>query len=455
MTIFRTAILMSACAWLASPQSGAPAPGADIFNRSQAAYAALHSYSDTGTVENEFGPPGGIVKERHTFKTFYRAPRRFLFDFVRQENADRFVVWADDTAFHSWWQATGVAETYPKGQGASAFVAGGEPTLNALLDIAPWLFPDADLTGPLTEFGDAKVAGTESIDGHPCQKLAGVGRSVYRASGRVVNVRPMTVWIDTQTLLVRRVFEDTAEGGAAGWIGRTTATFSPQANPTLDDGRFAFTPPKALTTTALMGLVALADPLAARQTSCCGPVTSGGHKLLDVLESTNVESLWLAHEHVNWETGEPDKGADYEGPGKATHCSAFVASVAKRLGVYVLRPPEHGQILLANAQAEWFHADGGRQNGWREVKSAKEAQTLANQGNLVTIVFESPDPHKPGHIAIVRPAARSERLLDENGPEITQAGTRNYLKTSTKVGFEHHAGAWPDGVHYYVHTIGR
>jgi hypothetical protein len=184
-------------------------------------------------------------------------------------------------------------------------------------------------------------------------------------------------------------------------------------------------------------------------------VSAEGRHLLDILDATNVEALWLAHEHVNWETGEPDKGADYEGPGKATHCSAFAAAVGERVGVYMLRPPEHGQILLANAQAAWFHSDDGRQKGWREVKTAKDAQTLANEGHLVTIVYENPDPHRPGHIAIVRPAARSSRLLDENGPEIIQAGERNYAKTSTKVGFLHHSGAWPDGVHYYAHAIAR
>jgi hypothetical protein len=193
----------------------------------------------------------------------------------------------------------------------------------------------------------------------------------------------------------------------------------------------------------------------AAEPSCCGPVSAKGHRLLEVLESTNVESLWLAHEHVNWETGEPDKDADYEGPGKATHCSAFAAAVGKRVGVYMLRPPEHGQILLANAQAAWFHSPAGPQNGWREVKTARDAQSLANAGNLVAIVYENPDAHKPGHIAIVRPAARSERLLEENGPEITQAGEKNYVKTSTKVGFEHHPGAWPDGVRYYVHALAK
>lgn len=69
------------------------------------------------------------------------------------------------------------------------------------------------------------------------------------------------------------------------------------------------------------------------------------------------------------------------------------------------------------------------------------------------IVFESPDPHKPGHIAIVRPGLRPLRALEEDGPEITQAGQTNYTRTSAKVGFQHHQGAWPNGVKYYEHSL--
>lgn len=193
----------------------------------------------------------------------------------------------------------------------------------------------------------------------------------------------------------------------------------------------------------------------AAEPSCCGPVTAEGSRLLSVLESMNVESLWLAHEHINWETGEPDKGEDYTGPGRSTHCSAFAAAAGKRLGVYMLRPPEHGQILLANAQAAWFRSAAGNQAGWRAVRDAHDAQSLANRGNLVVVVYESPDAHRPGHIAIVRPAHRPVRLLEENGPEIIQAGQKNHVKTSTKVGFLAHPGAWPGGVVYYAHAVGE
>ena len=200
-------------------------------------------------------------------------------------------------------------------------------------------------------------------------------------------------------------------------------------------------------------LLAGIGPAFPAEPSCCGSIAPPARRLLAVLDGMNVESLWLAREHINWETGQPDKGDDYTGPGRSTHCSAFAAAVGKRLGVYMLRPPEHGQILLANAQAEWFRSSAGIRGGWRPVNGAHEAQSLANQGNLVVVVYESPDSHRPGHIAIVRPALRSARLLAENGPEITQAGQTNYTKTSTKVGFRAHPGAWPSGVLYYAHRI--
>jgi len=186
---------------------------------------------------------------------------------------------------------------------------------------------------------------------------------------------------------------------------------------------------------------------------CCGPVTPAGERLAATLDSMNVESLWLAGEHVNWETGEPDKGADYEGPGDHSHCSAFVAAAAKRLGVYLLRPPEHGELLLANAQADWLASEAGAQNGWRSVADMREAQRLANQGNLVLALYRNPNPHVPGHIAIVRPSEKSAAALEENGPEMIQAGEHNYTKISARVGFEHHPGAWPDGIRYYAHAI--
>lgn len=94
----------------------------------------------------------------------------------------------------------------------------------------------------------------------------------------------------------------------------------------------------------------------------------------------------------------------------ATHCSAFAASLSERPGVYLLRPPEHSQILLASAQAEWLDSDAGRTEGWRALPDARTAKRVANTGELVLIDWYA------------------------------------------RAGFEGHHGAWPDGVQYFAHA---
>ena len=86
-------------------------------------------------------------------------------------------------------------------------------------------------------------------------------------------------------------------------------------------------------------------------------VTPQAQQLVRELDAMGVETKWIAGEHVYWESGLPT-GVPETSPGKHTHCSAFVASAAKKLGVYILRPPEHGQKLLANAQNEWLAEEG-------------------------------------------------------------------------------------------------
>jgi len=186
--------------------------------------------------------------------------------------------------------------------------------------------------------------------------------------------------------------------------------------------------------------------------SCCGPITAKGHQLEALLDGMDVENHWPAHEHVNWESGDPDRGGEYEGPGH-THCSAFAASAAKKLGVYLLRPPEHGQKLLANAQSEWLAGSAGREHGWSPVSNQREAQTMANYGSLVLAVFPNPDTGKPGHVAVLRPSEKTTRALLRDGPQITQVGTHNHTSTVVRIGFSSHPGAFPDGVRYYVHAV--
>jgi len=177
-----------------------------------------------------------------------------------------------------------------------------------------------------------------------------------------------------------------------------------------------------------------------------------GHKLAQFLDGLQVESRWPAGVHVDWETGLPDGKVEHF-EGKHTHCSAFVASAAKQLGVYILRPPEHGQTLLANAQFDWLQDQGGAY-GWRPLPDGYEAQRAANRGFLVVVTYKNHSSDKPGHIAIVRPSGKSRDTIEAEGPEIIQAGEHNYNSTSMKHGFADHPAAWNDNeARYYEHDL--
>ena len=94
------------------------------------------------------------------------------------------------------------------------------------------------------------------------------------------------------------------------------------------------------------------------------------------------------------------------------------------LGIYLLRPPEHPTVLLANAQYDWLFKSG-KEQGWTQVPDGHRAQHLANEGYLVVAVYKESDPKHHGHIAIVRPSTKSDELIDAEGPQITQAGAHN------------------------------
>jgi hypothetical protein len=159
-----------------------------------------------------------------------------------REGKERLVIWSDGGDFQSWWSATGVHQTYPRGTGATAFGTASFPTKGAVLLVPPLLFSQAGLQGPLVALKVPRLAGTEDMDGHRVHKLVGEVALTYR-TGLGGHARPTTVWIDAQSLLVRKIVEDTPAGSPQGSVDRVTTTFKPQANPPLADSLFRFAVP--------------------------------------------------------------------------------------------------------------------------------------------------------------------------------------------------------------------
>ncbi len=182
------------------------------------------------------------------------------------------------------------------------------------------------------------------------------------------------------------------------------------------------------------------------------PISPAAERLGKFYDSLRVEELWIAGAIVDWRTGLPT-GKEIKDDGKHTHCSQFAASACERLGVYLLRPPEHSVVLLANAQYDWL-AEKGREQGWVPVATGVEAQDRANRGEVVVAVYKNRDPKKSGHIVLIRPGTRTEEEIVRQGPDIIQAGGTNYRLGNLKKGFGNHRKAFANGeIKFYAHPV--
>jgi outer membrane lipoprotein-sorting protein len=248
-------LILGLTAWAtgsASPDADSRAAAEDILAKSRAAYAALTSYADSGTGTFDTDGPRNIGH----FRTYFRKPSDFYFEWGRRVSVSRNpadslplpgkqrVFWMQKGELQTYDKEGGLYQTYPPAASnqPAALTGAKYGTMETITLIPSLLFPKANLVGPLQEIAEISLAGTEEVAGHRCHKLVGIASSVY-PSGAITNVRPIAVWIDTESLLIRKVFTDTPRGAGAGVIMRLTYLVYPTLNPTLDDGKFQFAVP--------------------------------------------------------------------------------------------------------------------------------------------------------------------------------------------------------------------
>lgn len=196
-------------------------------------------------------------------------------------------------------------------------------------------------------------------------------------------------------------------------------------------------------------------------------ISEGGERLRAFLDGTHVETRWIAGYHVIWQTGQRNGPAEGD-PEHHTHCSAYVAAAALYLDIYILRPPNHGQLRLANAQLSWLSGVGSESGpsaaeaGWSRLGTSGDADVLnngiaaANAGKLVVAGYFQPPTQQPdgsqvqraGHIVVVRP---QESFPPDQGPQVATAGVKNFKSTSMKFAFGNHPLAWPGNIQLFVH----
>jgi outer membrane lipoprotein-sorting protein len=250
----RTTFSLLAVAWVAvlvlggERLSGQAAVLPATLKESIASYGSLTSYSDTGTVRWE--SPGIVDQEE--FTTYFRRPTRdFYFDYQALTSTNpgtkftidmrdyRSVIWMLNGNMQRYDRKSRTQGAVSSGQ-AGALQTAAHRTRGTSLLIPSLLYTQAGLSGTITQIEGGQLAGTETINGRACQKITGT--AVMILSGRRNNERAVTVWIDAESRLIRRVFED-AKGLPGNTYSRLTVTLDPRANPTIEDARFQFKVP--------------------------------------------------------------------------------------------------------------------------------------------------------------------------------------------------------------------
>ncbi|HET7468053.1 MAG TPA: hypothetical protein VFJ81_00200 [Gemmatimonadales bacterium] len=263
--VVRSAVAMparSALAGLGLLAAAGPSPGMpaavgrlvaeDALARSYAAYAALTSYADSGTVVEQTSG----FRDRYAFRTsFTRTPRNLMLDFhfVETEYNDGFkikaphklVIWMENGNLQTWDSKSGEQQEYPEdgGHQVDALKSASYTTKGVSVLVPSLIYTKAGMASVIQATEEATAAGTETVGGRRCLKVLGIERWRY-PSGQVTGVRPVTLWIDAETYLIRMVFEDTPRSAGRGVIERRTTTFEPTANPALEPSRFRYAVPE-------------------------------------------------------------------------------------------------------------------------------------------------------------------------------------------------------------------
>ena len=250
-----TALGMLAAIGPMRPFAGTDTAGFDaeeVLARTYAAYAALNSYEDSGTLVDETKG----FRDSYTFRTLQtREPRNFLLDFrydgseydngFKLQGGERTVIWMQAGNLQTWNSKTLEHQTYPEDGGRQVEAINGASiaTRGVSVLVPSLIYTKANMASVVQATEDAVAAGTETIGGRRCLRVTGIERWRY-PSGRVTGVRPITLWIDAETYLIRKVLEDTPKDSPRGSLSRRIITFEPNPNPSIEGSRFDFTVPE-------------------------------------------------------------------------------------------------------------------------------------------------------------------------------------------------------------------
>ncbi len=215
------------------PHSETLAPK-QILERMAKTYAECKSYRDSGIVKIVFIEHDGRnwTKEL-VFNTAFIRPDRFRFEYYERvcvnerEEKSLFIVWRKENEVRTWWDIKPGTENPPSLElavaGATGVSGGSAHTIPALL------LPNEISGRPLTDITEASRIEDAKLDETEC----------FRVHGNFDD-SPVTLWIEKETYLVRRIDEETK---FEDFQTVDTTTYEPVVDGEIADNLLEYNPP--------------------------------------------------------------------------------------------------------------------------------------------------------------------------------------------------------------------
>ncbi len=321
----------------ATPTASVPT-ATDLLNDMTTAYAKVSSYEDHGDVTTAF-----TGSSAHTTKLFFQTAfvrsQRFRFEYRsdhefrgRVLGSQRMVIWSDFSHTYSEWTVEpGIVDDGPKlalALGAAAGVSGGSS-----VTIPGLLLPD--VVGRLNLRPRTPIVnGPEAVDGHPC----------WRVTGSDHSGDPLTLWIDRDTHLLRRL-ETSHHFGT--FDADSTISYQPEIDQRIADAHLQPpdltanppTPRKPVPPSAWIGIWFENNTKKVRSVVPGGPAERAGLQVGDEIVAFNGQPL----------VDSSDVTAEVHRAGIGAHVTLGVVRGAAKLDIAVTLEPRKDMRQAARA----------------------------------------------------------------------------------------------------------
>ena len=220
-----------------------------IFQNMEQVYADCTSYYDSGLVKTVFFQANGERTAEKPFRTAFVRPDRFRFEYTEQlvdGRVSRYIVWQSGPLVQIWWSIESDEFLDALDSSLALALAGGTGISGGSAHTIPVLLLPSEILGTrLMDMTEAERIEDAYLDKTGCEVTAssGSGDECYRVQGQFAasSVTLLVVWIEKQTLLVRRIDR---QNQFETFRTESTTTYSPAINGDISEDMLEFGAPE-------------------------------------------------------------------------------------------------------------------------------------------------------------------------------------------------------------------